>query len=78
MSKKVVYNHNPDPVTKITVFEIDKPEPNKIYSLTGVPGTKCIANGSTWKESEFKEKDSFDTIDHLEKRMLLNEQMEDN
>tara|TARA_R110001592_G_scaffold289840_1_gene558991 strand:- start:49 stop:222 length:174 start_codon:yes stop_codon:yes gene_type:complete len=55
MSKKVVYNHKPDPVTKITVFEIDKPEPNKIYSLTGAPGTKCIANGSTWKESEFKE-----------------------
>ena len=25
-----------------------------------------------------KKKDSFDTIDHLEKRMLLNEQMEDN
>ena len=25
-----------------------------------------------------KKKDAFDTIDHLEKRMLLNEQMEDN
>ena len=77
MSKKVVYNHKPDPVTKITEFQIDKPKPNKIYSLNVASGTKCIANGSTWKESEFKE-DSFDTIDHLEKRMLLNEQMEDN
>ena len=29
MSKKVVYNHKPDPVTKITEFEIDKPKPKK-------------------------------------------------
>ena len=36
-----------------------------------------IWNGNTWSESEVK-KDSFDTIDHLEKRMLLNQQMEDN
>ena len=56
MSKKVVYNHNPDPVTKITVFEIDKPKPKKKHTL----------------------ENAFDPIDHLEKRMLLNEQMEDN
>jgi len=29
MPKKVVYNHKPDPVTKITEFEIDKPKPKK-------------------------------------------------
>ena len=77
MSKKVVYNHKPDPVTKITEFEIDKPVEGKTYALTGTKDDKCILNGNTWKESEVK-KDSFDTIDHLEKRMLLNEQMEDN
>ena len=27
---------------------------------------------------KIKKKDSFDTIDHLEKKMLLNEQMENN
>ena len=34
----------------------DKPEPGKIYSLTGAPGVACIANGNTWAESEYKEK----------------------
>ena len=34
----------------------DKPEPGKIYSLTGAPGVPCIANGNTWAESEYKEK----------------------
>ena len=29
MSKKVVYNHKPDPVIKITEFQIDKPKPKK-------------------------------------------------
>ena len=28
-SKKVVYNHKPDPITKITKFEIDKPKSTK-------------------------------------------------
>ena len=32
----------------------DKPEPNKIYALTGGPGAKCIANGNTWSESVIK------------------------
>jgi len=36
--------------------KIDKPEPGKVYSLTGAPGTNCIANGNTWADSEFKEK----------------------
>ena len=34
----------------------DKPQPGKVYSLTGAPGVACIANGNTWAESEYKEK----------------------
>ena len=30
----------------------DEPEPGKEYKLTGGTGEACIANGSTWKESE--------------------------
>ena len=33
----------------------DKPEAGKIYALTGAPGSRCIANGNTWKESEVKD-----------------------
>ena len=32
--------------------ETDKPEDGKVYALTGGPGTACILNGNTWKESE--------------------------
>jgi hypothetical protein len=51
----VVYNTAPDPVTKITEFEIDKPVEGKTYALTGTKDDKCISNGNTWKESEVKE-----------------------
>ena len=34
----------------------DKPEANKEYALTGKTGDACIANGSSWKESEVKKK----------------------
>jgi len=30
----------------------DKPEPGKQYRLTGGPGTKSIANGDSWSDSE--------------------------
>ena len=33
----------------------DKPEAGKIYTLTGGPGSRCIANGYSWKDSEVKE-----------------------
>ena len=33
----------------------DKPEAGKVYALTGGPGSRCIANGNTWKESEVDE-----------------------
>ena len=35
--------------------EEDKPEEGKVYSLTGGPGQRCIANGNTWKDSEVKD-----------------------
>ena len=34
----------------------DKPEAGKTYALTGARGTKCIANGNSWSESEVEEK----------------------
>ena len=34
----------------------NKPEANKVYALTGGPGSKCIANGNTWADSEVKPK----------------------
>ena len=33
----------------------DRPEEGKVYALTGGPGTRCIANGNTWKDSEVKD-----------------------
>ena len=36
------------------VEQEDKPEEGKVYALAGARGTRCIANGNTWKESEVK------------------------
>ncbi len=36
-------------------LEEDKPQDGKVYALTGGRGTRCIANGNTWKESEVKD-----------------------
>ena len=33
----------------------DKPEAGKVYALIGGPGSRCIANGNSWKESEVKD-----------------------
>lgn len=33
----------------------DKPEAGKVYALTGGPGSRCIANGNSWKESEVED-----------------------
>ena len=33
----------------------DKPEEGKVYALTGGPGSRCIANGFSWKNSVVKE-----------------------
>ena len=34
---------------------VDKPEAGKTYALTGATGSRCIANGNSWKESEVDE-----------------------
>ena len=36
-------------------IEEDKPKEDKVYALTGGPGSRCIANGNSWKESEVKD-----------------------
>jgi hypothetical protein len=33
----------------------DQPEGGKVYALTGGVGSRCIANGNTWKDSEVKQ-----------------------
>ena len=48
----------------------DKPEPNKEYALTGKSGDACIANGSSWKESEVKKKP--ETCNEKLERMVKN------
>tara|TARA_R100001129_G_C5189111_1_gene210204 strand:- start:185 stop:364 length:180 start_codon:yes stop_codon:yes gene_type:complete len=35
----------------------DKPVAGKVYALTGGPGSRCIANGNSWAESEVKDVD---------------------
>ena len=39
-------------MTKEKSRKEDKPEAGKVYALTGGPGSRCIANGNTWAESE--------------------------
>jgi len=48
----------------------NKPEPNKEYALTGKKGDACIANGSSWKESEVKKKR--ETCNEQLERMVKN------
>ena len=48
----------------------NKPEPNKEYALTGKTGDACIANGSSWKESEVKKKP--ETCNEQLERMVKN------
>jgi len=35
----------------------DKPKEGKVYALTGGPGSRCIANGNSWSESEVTDAD---------------------
>ncbi len=44
-------NAPPDGWTKQDQLQ-DKPEAGKTYALTGGLGSRCIANGNTWAESE--------------------------
>jgi hypothetical protein len=36
---------------------VDKPEAGKTYALTGGPGSRCIANGFSWKDSEVQQEE---------------------
>ena len=42
-----------DKHANVVILE-DKPEPGKVYALTGGPGSRCIANGFSWKDSVVK------------------------
>ena len=33
------------------------PEAGKIYALTGAPGSRCIANGHSWKDSAVEQRE---------------------
>ena len=39
-------------VPHVDIIEANKPEAGKVYALTGGPGSRCIANGNSWKASE--------------------------
>ena len=43
------------------------PEAGKLYALTGAPGSRCIANGHSWKDSAVDEQE-LQTQSSLEKR----------
>tara|TARA_R100000664_G_scaffold7776_3_gene13031 strand:- start:1158 stop:1358 length:201 start_codon:yes stop_codon:yes gene_type:complete len=48
-------NAPPDGWSAADRVKKDKPEPGKVYALTGAPGARCIANGYSWKDSVVKE-----------------------
>ena len=52
-----------------------KPEPNKVYALTGGHNDKCIANGNSWAESEVKDEKDTDIKmpfpDALDKHLIM-------
>tara|TARA_A100001201_G_C3919553_1_gene150145 strand:+ start:32 stop:424 length:393 start_codon:yes stop_codon:yes gene_type:complete len=45
-----------DKHANVVILE-DKPEEGKVYALTGGPGSRCIANGNSWAESEVTDAD---------------------
>ena len=55
---KWIYRKNKDGFmgseNRILVKE-DRPKAGKTYALTGARGSRCIANGNTWAESEVKD-----------------------
>ena len=54
-------------MTKEKSRKEDKPEAGKVYALTGGPGSRCLANGNTWAESEVDQQE-LQVKDSLEKR----------
>ena len=47
---------HPDGRSAADAVKEDKPLPGKVYALTGGPGSQCIANGYSWKDSVVEEK----------------------
>jgi hypothetical protein len=82
MSKKVVYNHKPDPVTKITEYEWigDKMVLTKeVYKSDLKKNVKIIKKEVLPKIiNDYDEALKSDPLLLAEQRMLLNQQMEDN
>ena len=82
MSKKVVYNHKPDPVTKITEYEWigDKMVLTKeVYKSDLKKNVKIIKKAVLPKIiNDYDEALKSDPLLLAEQRMLLNQQMEDN
>jgi len=54
-------------MTKEKSRKEDKPEAGKVYALTGGPGSRCLANGNTWAESEVDQQE-LQVKSSLEKR----------
>ena len=54
----------------MTKSKQDKPQAGKIYSLTGAPGTNCIANGNSWADSEFKETKKTNPLDSMTEKEI--------
>ena len=44
-------------VPHVDVKEANRPEAGKTYALTGGPGSRCIANGFSWKDSEVQQEE---------------------
>ena len=51
-AKRILKNKH----ANVVILE-DKPEASKTYALTGGPGSRCIANGNSWSESEVTDAD---------------------
>ena len=85
MTKKVVYNHKPDPVISIKEYKTDKngelvlveefkPIPSDSYQLKTDKSLFIIEV----KKNTYEEALKSDPLLLAEQRMLLNQQMEDN
>ncbi len=50
-----IHGNDPAPCVKVATVQPetvdDRPEPGKVYRLTGGPGVRCIANGDRWADS---------------------------
>jgi hypothetical protein len=54
---KRLNEENAPPAGWTPKYSVDKPEAGKTYALTGGPGSRCIANGFSWKDSEVQQEE---------------------